>query len=84
MAALTDAQLTELRRLFAEDGVPINVVKATVNAALQAVEDWFSLVATQTAVSNAINTATSPAVLSNAQKRALVKFWLRQRMERGN
>lgn len=84
MATLTDAQLTELRRKFASSGVPITATKPVFNAAYQAVEDWFVAASTQSAVSQAINAATDPVVLTVAQKRALVEHWLRQRAERGN
>jgi len=86
MAVLTGPQLDNVRHAFAEelrsDGIPWT--RAKLNAAIQAIEDVFESGALQTAISNAINTATSPAVLTGAQKRALVKFWLRSRFDRGN
>jgi hypothetical protein len=84
MALLTSDQLAALRRQCARGEIPVNYTKAQINAALQAIEDTFESAALQNAISNAINTATSPLVLTAAQKRVLVKHWLASRFERGN
>lgn len=83
MAILTDQQLAFLRRRIAPE-VPVDFVKDTVNDALQAVENWFTDSAVQSALNSAINTATSPVTLTIAQKRAVVKYWLISRFDRGN
>lgn len=60
------------------------VTKQTLRATIQAIEDVFVSAAVQNALNNAINAATSPIVLRAAQKKALVKFWLKNRFDRGN
>lgn len=80
MAILTAEQLAQIRRECANE-ITVDYTKATINAAVQAVEDWW--IANQAALSTAINVATSPVVLSVAQKRAIGKFWLKQKFERG-
>jgi len=89
MAILTARQLDEVRqalvRELTADGVTgINFTKPQVNAAIQAVEDVLTGAALQTALSNAMNTATSPLVLTAAQKKLLVRWVLRSRFDRGN
>lgn len=80
MANISNPDLALLRNALEKaspvEGYSINYLKAGVNAAFQAVEDWFTQGAVQTAVSNAINTATSPLVLTVSQKKIIVKFWL--------
>lgn len=86
MAVLTARQLTDLRRALVAEHYPNGVphLRAVFDAALQAVEDTFESAALQNSLSTAINSATDPVVLTAAEKRALVKFWLRSRFERGN
>lgn len=84
MATLDAATLTMLRQGVSSDIAGITWTKAQVNAAFQALEDTFSSAGVQNAFSSAIDTALSPATATNAQKRALIKFWLRNRFERGN
>ena len=84
MAVLTSPQITELRKQAAADVPTVRWDKATINAAFQAIEDVFESGALQTAISNAINTATAPFVFTAPEKRMLVKFWLHSRFERGN
>ena len=81
MAVLNSTQLAELRRAMASDQATVNYNKVQINAALQAVEDWFE--ANRAAINAAINTATAPLVFTGSQKSALVKYWLRQKFERG-
>lgn len=83
MAILTSEQLTELRNDCERDQ-PVRYVKAQANAAFQAIENVFISAAMQNALSNAIDTATAPLVLTPAEKRIFVKHWLRQRAQRGN
>lgn len=75
MAALTVQQLRRARN-GCETAMPLGYTKEHVNAALQAIEDWWELPATKAAISSAIDTATSPFVFTNAQKKKIGKFWL--------
>jgi hypothetical protein len=72
MATLTSDELTEVRRILAQkQGDGVNWTKAQINAAAQAVEDLLVTTSFQNAVSSAINTATSPLVMTAAQKKYL-------------
>lgn len=76
MAILTPDQLADLRQQFvrAMGPTPVDFTKATVNEALQAVEDWFE--ANRAALSAAIDAGSSPYTFTGQQKKALVAFWL--------
>ena len=80
MAILSSTQYADLRQAAARESVTVTWSKAQVNAALQAIEDWFE--ANRAALGVAIEAAV-PGVFSAAQKRALVKFWLAQKFARG-
>ena len=75
MATLTPTERAELRRDVVRGDSPIDFDKGTINAALQAVEDWFE--GERATVSAAIDAATSPYVFSNARKKKLVRFYLK-------
>lgn len=81
MAVLTASQLIEIQRdcerHFNGAQIPINYVKSQLKAAAQAIENVFESAAFKNAISSAIDTATAPLVLTVAQKKALVKYWLR-------
>ena len=81
MAILTPEQLAEVRREFA-GAVPITCNKPQINAALQAIEDWFE--ANRASLGTAIDTATVPLgkTFTNPEKKQAVKFWLRQKFGR--
>ncbi len=81
MSVLTSSQLTDTRRLVSDEVPAVDYPKATINAALQAIEDWFE--ANRASGAAAINTATSPYVFSAAMKLRLFKFWLLQKYQRG-
>lgn len=82
MAVLTRAQLDEIRA-DVEGAIPTGAKQRAIwNAAIQAVEDWFENSA-RTEISNAINTAISPATMTVAEKTAVAKFWLFSKFERG-
>ena len=84
MAVLTSVQLSELRRACFTD-LNGKGNKPAQNAAIQAIEDYFETV-TRPGVATAINTATVVpfgVTYSVAEKTALVKWWLRQKFERG-
>jgi len=78
MATISAADLAKIRREIAEAfvkaGLPVNFNKAQINAALQALEDWFEGV--RSSAVTAINNATSPFVFTNAQKKKLGAYWL--------
>lgn len=80
MATIPDNDLARLRNAlekYAEqEGYSISYVKTVANAAFQAIETWFSAGAQQTAISQAINAATSPVTLTVAQKKIIGKAWL--------
>ena len=80
MAVLNPAQLADLRRDCAREQAAVNYTKPQINVALQAVEDTFEGV--RPTLNSAINTATTPLVLTAAQKRLLVKYWLQQKFGR--
>lgn len=81
MAVLTSDQLCDIRRDLAREFAAVGYTKAEVNAALQAIEDWFE--ANRASLGSAINAGTAPFVFTNPQKVALVKYWLRKKFERG-
>jgi hypothetical protein len=74
MAVLTPTQLDKIRQEVCRNVTDVNFTKPQINAAIQAVEDWFE--ANRPAISTAINTATSPLVLTVAQKKQVVAYWL--------
>jgi len=84
MAILTKRQLDDVRQALVGELKEANFTKPQVNAAIQAVEDVLTGGALQTALSNAMNTATSPLVLTATQKKLLVRWVLRSRFDRGN
>lgn len=85
MATLTLEERAELRnkaeRLANQNGVPISYIKAEINAALQALEDWWETPATKAAASAAIDAATSFS-FTNQQKKIIGRFWLEQKARR--
>ena len=81
--ATTQSDEDAISRNFTNDS-PCPVTKQVLRAAIQAIEGVFESPSMQTALSNAINTATSPVTMTAAQKRKLVKHWLKSRFERGN
>lgn len=80
MAVLTNNELAELRQDIARDTETQNWDKPIVNAALQAIEDWFE--ANKATGSAAVDTATSPFTFTNGQKKKLFRYWLRQKFGR--
>jgi hypothetical protein len=74
MAVLTLTELAELRQGMARNQVTVNFTKAQINAALQAIEDRLRLAATQTTLSNDIETA-APGAFSPSQKATLFGVW---------
>lgn len=72
MAILTAPQLDEVRQAYVREHGVADVTKPKLNAAIQAVEDVLSSAGVQTAFNNAINTATSPAVLREDEELVLL------------
>jgi hypothetical protein len=79
MATLTAAELTELRQGSCREQT-VDFTKATINAALQAIEDWYET--NKATGSTAIDTATSPYVFSNPFKKRLFAYWNKQKFGR--
>ena len=82
MATLTPAQLAQLRRKFAQKlgNVTIDFDKPIVNAAFQAIEDWYEDNKAQISID--IDTATAPYVFTGQEKKWLGAFWLLQKSGR--
>lgn len=80
MAVLIPFQSAELRRAVAAQIPAVTYQKAAINAALQAIEDWFE--GNRASLGVAIETA-APSTFTAAQKLAMVKWWLSQKFERG-
>lgn len=80
MAILTSDQLVALRQAYSRNNVIVNIDKPQVNAACQAIEDWFEDNRASLAV--VINQATSPVVLTPTEKRFLVAAFLLQKSGR--
>ena len=72
MAVLALPALAEIRQEVSR-GVIVTWTKPTINAALQAVEDWFE--ANRASLGAAIE-AAAPAAFTAAQKKKLVAYWL--------
>lgn len=84
MAVISAAQLQKCRQWIANEGVAVVFTKAQANAVLQAIEDWFSnglTVAPSTSLNAAVNTVTSPIVLSNAVKKKFLAAWAREKFD---
>lgn len=79
MATLLNNELSELRQTAGRDQA-VDYTKPQINAALQAIEDWFE--ANRAALGAAINTATAPYVFTPALKRRMVAHWFRQKFSR--
>jgi hypothetical protein len=82
MAILGSNILAEQRHACERSGIPINYIKAQINAALQAVEDTLVSAAFRAQLSTAIDTATAPLVMTAEQKREIVKAVLLHISER--
>lgn len=82
MAVLLPNELAELRQRAAGGQVVVDYTKPTINAALQAIEDWVE--ANRAALGTAINTTTAPYVFSPAMKKRLFAHWCRQKFRREN
>ncbi len=73
MAVLDNIQKAKLRRSLARREL-VTWNSPVIDAASQAIEDYFE--AHKAEIATDIDTATSPFVFSNQQKKLLVGFWL--------
>lgn len=82
MATLTATQLAQLRCEFVRrlGDVTIDFDKPIINAAFQAIEDWYE--ANKAQISTDIDEATAPYVFSGQQKKLLGAYWLLQKSGR--
>jgi hypothetical protein len=80
MAIVSVSDLASLRQRCASDVASVTWTKAQVNAAIQALEDWFDTTGRQEAAA-AIESA-APGVFTNAQKKLIGKYWLTQKSGR--
>lgn len=81
MATIASSELDGIRQEFAKDSAAVGHQKATLNAAAQAVEDWWE--SNRASLGAAIDAATSPSTLSVQEKRDLAKHWLVRKAQRG-
>jgi hypothetical protein len=82
MAVLTTAERSQISEAVARLNPAVDYPKARIFAAMQAIEDWWELPATKSAISTAINTATGAPNLTNAQKKLIGAFWLQLKAEK--
>ncbi len=80
MATLTNNQLVKLRQKAAEQFGLVAYNKSTINATLQAIEDFIE--DNRATLGANIDTATSPFVFTNAQKKFMVAFYFVQKATR--
>lgn len=86
MAILTVAELDELSNKMCKEmkaeGIVIDYNRPIINAALQAIEDWYETAKLQG--SSDIDAATAPYgyTFTNPQKKKLFKWWLWQKFFR--
>lgn len=80
MAILIPDELAALRRQCASERATVNYTKSQVNAALQAIEDWFE--SNRVSLGVAVEAAT-PGQFNAAEKRRLVKHWLNHKFGKG-
>jgi len=86
MAVLTADQLTEVSKDYlrahtdADKSFSSSALKSDNNSMMQAIEDW--LEGNRTALSSAIDTATSPTVFSNLDKKKAFAAWCKQKFGR--
>lgn len=84
MSILTGRELDATRQPFIRQLLNPAWRRQAVNAAIQAIEDVFTSAQVQSALSNAIDNAITPATMTAAEKRLLVKWYLKNRFDRGN
>lgn len=80
MAALTPQQLVEIRKRVAQGETEVAWDKSQINAIIQVLEDWYE--AERPTVSALMDTATAPFVFSNAVKKKVGAWFLKQKSDR--
>ncbi len=86
MAVLTADQFSQNRKEYllaqtdADRTFSTNALKPDINDMMQAIEDW--LEGNRTALSSAIDTATSPVTFTNADKKKAFAAWCKQKFGR--
>ena len=73
MAVLTSEQLVKLRQGFESEGNVATWIKADLNSAFQAIEDWFE--SERGGLNGAITAATAPGKIPDGIKKSLTKHW---------
>jgi len=79
MAIINTNELAKIRQALATTN-EVDYKRSTLNAAVQAIEDWFE--ADKLTLSGLIDTATSPVILTNQQKKKLAGFWMIRKAKR--
>jgi len=74
MAIVDNEELAKIRQAVAEILGSVDYNKPVINAAIQAIEDWYE--SDRLVVSALIDTATDPVVLTNPQKKKIGAYWL--------
>ena len=81
--AIDNLDKDELRQKYVKHMTTTDANKLHLNAAFEAINDWFTSTAVQLDLKGNIDTATQALTPShtftNAQARKLVKFWLQYR-----
>ena len=75
MATITPLDCDPIRQFVREKAPGHLATKPQLNAAVQAIENWFE--ANRPALNAAINTATAPLVLAPAENKALLAGYLK-------
>ena len=81
MAVLNAEQLVKLRQAFEREGDVATWVKADLNAAFQAIEDWWE--SNEGSRNGAVTAATSPGLLPVDVMKKLGKHWLAHKHGQG-
>jgi len=82
MAAITTQDQVEARQYCAQQA-PVTWQKPQINAALAAIDNWFDMPATRSAISAAIDTAVAPFNFTNTEKKLLLRAWCRAKFNVG-
>lgn len=85
MAVLDPGSLNKIRSISVRETklFDTGVTKTQFNNSIQAIEDIIDAAAFRNAVSSNIDTATSPIVLTNVQKKLIVKHYFKEKFNLG-
>jgi hypothetical protein len=78
MALLPNLVKDEIRQHCAKEAPLVGYTKEAINNGIQAIEDWFET--NRASLNTAINTATSPVIMSAQTRRHMVMAWLKYKM----